>query len=62
MTDNPRVRQRSVFFIRVKDGAVIEKGWTDPAAFAIQNAAEDYVEITREQHDTINLGDPPPEG
>jgi hypothetical protein len=51
------------YFIRLRDGAVIEKGWTDAAAFeAMQAQSDEYVPLAKEQHDIIMLGDPAPEG
>lgn len=51
----------TVHFIRVRAGLVIEKGWTDAAAFAaMQAGSAEYVAVTRAQHDALNLGDPAP--
>jgi hypothetical protein len=50
-----------VYFIRVQGGVVIEKGWTDAAAFAAKPAQPgDLVTVTKAQHDAIKLGDPAP--
>lgn len=51
----------NVHFIRVRDGLVLEKGWTDLVAFAVMQAEEsEYRPVTRTQHDTLNLGDDAP--
>lgn len=50
----------NVHFIRVRDGFVVEKGWTDTAAFAAKQPAGEYRQVTRQQHDSIKPGDPAP--
>ncbi|MFL5063469.1 MAG: hypothetical protein ACJ8FU_08685 [Xanthobacteraceae bacterium] len=51
----------TVYFIRVRAGLVIEKGWTDDAALAaMQAGSSEYLEVTRAQYDALNLGDPAP--
>lgn len=49
------------YFIRVRAGLVIERGWTDAAAFAsMQEGSAEYRDVTREQYDSTKIGDPAP--
>lgn len=49
------------YFIRVRSGVVIEKGNTDPDAFAAMQAlSSEYVDLPQEQQKLLNLGDPAP--
>ena len=49
----------NVYFARVRGGIILEMGWTDPGAFRMmQDSSDEYVEITREQYDTLNLDEP----
>jgi hypothetical protein len=50
-----------VFFVRVRLGVVVEKGWTDAAAFAaMQVQSAEYTEVTTAQWAALDLGDPAP--
>jgi hypothetical protein len=50
-----------VFCIRVRLGVVLEKHWTDAAAFAAMQAqSAEYTEVTTEQWAALDLGDTAP--